>query len=848
MDVNAAARAIELICSDPHPHGLDRQSEPVTLGLPFPVGMVPAGDTLGLYDREGHSLPVQTRVLSRWSDGSARWILVDFQATVSASESRLFRLQPAGSDVLSTVPSPIVISSAPERGVTVDTGAATFRLRVGGRMPFEEILVKGSTPLDCRRSGLAVEGASHACELSVSNVIIEESGALRSVIRLDGVVTEGTQTLAEIVVRIHFFAGSTTTRLLVTLRNPRRATHSGGLWELGDAGSIYLRRMTFSIPIAADRNVWWSVDPESPFERCAGDLRCYQESSGGEYWQSANHVNRHGAVPLTLRGFRVDLGGATRTGERATPCVVVADAGSSRAITMKDFWQNFPKSLAVERETMTLGLFPGEYPDHYELQGGEQKTFDFHVAWDRDQVTKHSLDWCRTPLFARASPEWYASSGAVPDLSPESDDPNEDYKALVRTAIDGPDTFFHKRELIDEYGWRNFGDLYADHEAVLHKGPRPLVSHYNNQYDAVGGFAVQFMRSGDPRWWRLMTDLAAHVVDIDVYHTSLDKSAYNHGPFWHTYHYVDAGMSTHRSYPRASGVSGGGPAVAQVYLTGLLLHFYLTGSAQSLETVLEVAQFVVDADDGSLTVFRWLDRGYTGVVSDAGPPHYAGPVRAAANSINGLLDGYRAGGESRFLQKAEQIIRRCIHPHDDIDARDLLDAEYRWFYTLFLQALGRYLNVKADAGQLDVMYAYARASLLAYARWMAVHEYPYLETPEKLEYPTETWAAQDIRKSDVFNYAARHASREEAERFLERSAFFFRYSTSTLRAMPTGTLTRPVVILLSNGFRQARFQNVSMIERAPSPPEISDFGRPEQFVPQKTKAKRRPPFWPARAR
>ncbi len=59
------------------------------------------------------------------------------------------------------------------------------------------------------------------------------------------------------------------------------------------------------------------------------------------------------------------------------------------------------------------------------------------------------------------------------------------------------------------------------------------------------------------------------------------------------------------------------------------------------------------------------------------------------------------------------------------------------------------------------MYAYARASLLHYARWMAEHEYPYLEKPEILEYPTETWAAQDMRKSEIFDYAARHTTGAE---------------------------------------------------------------------------------------
>ena len=82
-------------------------------------------------------------------------------------------------------------------------------------------------------------------------------------------------------------------------------------------------------------------------------------------------------------------------------------------------------------------------------------------------------------------------------------------------------------------------------------------------------------------------------------------------------------------------------------------------------------------------------------------------------------------------------------------------------------------------------YAYARETLLHFARWMAEHEYPYLEKPEVLEFPTETWPAQDIRKSEVFMYAALHASGAERERFLERADFFFRYSVDTLTADPT---------------------------------------------------------------
>ena len=73
---------------------------------------------------------------------------------------------------------------------------------------------------------------------------------------------------------------------------------------------------------------------------------------------------------------------------------------------------------------------------------------------------------------------------------------------------------------------------------------------------------MQFLRSGDPRWWPHCDELASHVVDIDIYHTTEDKAAYNNGLFWHTFHYIDAGKATHRTYPQGCRAShGGGPAV-----------------------------------------------------------------------------------------------------------------------------------------------------------------------------------------------------------------------------------------------------------------------------------------------
>jgi hypothetical protein len=413
---------------------------------------------------------------------------------------------------------------------------------------------------------------------------------------------------------------------------------------------------------------------------------------------------------------------------------------------------------------------------------------------------------------------------------PEAADSNTTYIELVQNAIDGPDSFAAKRERIDEYGWRNFGDIYADHEAAFHKGGSPLVSHYNNQYDAIAGFAIQFMRSGDARWWQAMAELAAHVRDIDLYHTDDDKPAYNGGYFWHTFHYCDAGRSTHRAYPSAPGVDGGGPSNEHDYSTGFLLHHFLTGSIESRESVLQLARWVMSMDDGRRTPFRWLSRGSTGLASSTVSPQYHGPGRGAANSIVTLLNAHRLTSDPCLLGMAEMLIRRCVHPQDDIESLQLLDAERRWSYTVFLQALGRYLDDKVQRGETDASYCYAQASLLHYAAWMADHEYPYLERAEILEYPTETWAAQDMRKSDVFKLATLHSDAGHRTRFLARSRFFYESSIGTLAASSTRTLARPVVLLLSNGYMDAWFQRPEIPWR-PHPPYA--FPPPSRFRPQR---------------
>jgi hypothetical protein len=282
------------------------------------------------------------------------------------------------------------------------------------------------------------------------------------------------------------------------------------------------------------------------------------------------------------------------------------------------------------------------------------------------------------------------------------------------------------------------------------------------------------------------------------------------------------------------GAYGGGPSNEHNYTSGLLHYYYLTGDQEAADAVRELAEWVLGMDEGARTLFGLIDSGPTGGASKTLEATFHRPGRGAGNSINALLDAHVLTREHRYLAKAEELIQRCIHPADDILTLQLDDPEHRWSYLVFLQILGKYLEMKGEMGETDYAFHYARESLIHYAEWMADHEVPYKDVLHKVELPTETWPAHDVRKSHVLHVAAAYCAEPQCGRLRERAAFFFNRCLSDLLEFGTAYVTRPLVILCVYGsvhdyFRKygsVRFERVS---------HNHDFGSPSVFLPQRAR-------------
>jgi hypothetical protein len=807
------------------------------MGLPFPRGALGDVSRLTLTTDDGTSPTLQARPLAHWADGSVKWLLLDFILDERTGLDKLLRLRAEPNNTESESPALHVHRQGHE--IHVDTGAARFQIDCRTLGIFEQVMVGGSSVLNPDSCSVKLSNRKGRIAASqIEDVQIEASGPVRATIRLKGAFYGAVR--CRFAVRLSFFAGTGLVRLDLTVHNPRRARHRGGLWDLGDPNSILFRELSleFALQDSADTTTMWRTEPDGLIgDSPNGSLEIYQDSSGGENWNSRNHVNREGRVPCSFRGYRVRTGEQESTGFRANPVVLVRGADTGITAVVPEFWQQFPKSLEVEDRVLRIGLFPRQFNDCFELQPGEQKNHTIWLCFESAQTkSDFSLDWVHSPAVVSADPNWYARSGAVPHLSDSGSPPDPRLEEYVAEIVSGPNSLFARREIIDEYGWRNYGEVYADHENAYYQGVSPIISHYNNQYDIVWGCLLNYLRSCNARWHSLADALARHVSDIDIYHTQEDRAAYNGGLFWHTDHYRDAATCTHRCYSRHNAALGrqygGGPCNEHIYTTGLLHHYYLTGNPNSRDAVLSLADWVVAMDDGRLTVFGILDEGPTGHASRTTEMNYHGPGRGCGNSINALLDGWLLTGRRYYLRYAETLIRRCIHPNDDVEQRNLLEVECRWSYTVFVTVLDRYMSLKADAGELDAKYAYARACLLHYATWMLDHEEPYFDHPEKLEFPTETWAAQELRKANVLAQAAGYAEEPLRSRLMHRSSEFSKRAWNDLARFESRSTTRALAILMIEGVKNYQLSQCCAA-KSPMPIQLLEAGDPEQFVSQR---------------
>lgn len=826
-------------------------------GLPFAEGVLNSPESLRL-SIGNHALPSSTVARSYWPDGSVKWCWC--QAIVDQSGLLGLQIAPkATSDNADGNAETNKTNSEPENQTTDTASSQTTVLdhsptlptwnqsRVSGQTLLCFVPLSGLTADAEKTEGTSSDTASANISIQVQvtlagqaqPMVLSQLRAQHShtpiseTVVFTGELRQAEQTL-KLTAHLERCATTQGFSLKVRLHNPHAARHATGSWDLGDPGSCAIDKfaLVFSQPESQPSLLLRTFElPEKPQEPApvskyfsSGDFTLTQHGSGGEHWQSPIHWDAQKRLPIKARGFTLrqntpsDDESFPKEGLRAQPTGILNYLGNTQTpagalhISLADFWQNFPVQLIGTRGGLRFELFPNTT----ELQGGESKTWHFsgqlHAAESSPDLAKTPDQ--NAPPRVRYNHAYLNNSGVFPHMRfSQTTNPLSD---LIFRGLTGETNFFQKREATDVYGWRNYGELYADHEAVNSAPGSYFISHYNNQYDPLMGMTLQYLHWGELSWLDLANPLAQHLKDIDIYDTDQDKAEYNGGLFWHTDHYLPAETSSHRSYSKHHTAAyegyagGGGPGGQHCYTTGLALQYWLFGDEQAKEKVLQLTRWIRAFYNGGGSVldraFRLLtidfkNRQLTNIGLKA--PGFRYPLdRGTGNYLVALLDAFELTQAPEYMREMGSVIKQTVHPSDCLESRDLKDVENAWFYTVFLQALARYLCLKESLQDIDEDYWHGRHSFMAYVEWMREHESFYLDDPAKLEFPNDTWCAQEMRKANLFCFGWYFAQEAEPE-YLARAENFYQYIEQKLSHSPEAEYTRILALLMQNdGVRQ----------------------------------------------
>jgi hypothetical protein len=418
-----------------------RNDEPVTSGLPLPrdLGMTEPSQ-LRLVDAGGNPIPAQFTPLARWGgapdDPSAplRWVLVDFQASVGPQDTAYYFLQAGGPGP--EPPHALSVNDEAET-LTIDTGVARFSVsKADGGLSGPGL---GGPSFGRAHSGSTLHSESTYETSGPVTVHVALEGPMRVSVHVRGTYRDERGTpLLDYTSRYWFYAGQPAVRLFYTVENntpcPLAEYGQPDCYDIGSGGSVTLDDVSLVLPTDLGGSLTYQAAGEgAPVGGdLTDDLLLYQDSSGTAHWDafptwtawatSTLDTRPRMQAYVSFRGYRTTLGTALLDeGRHAAGWLSLTGNDGSWSAGVRDFWQNFPKSLrAAPDGSLEIGLFPGEFgpPDYgFNLRAGEHKTHEIILS-----PAPAPLPMLPRPLLAQAPPQWVVDSGALglsalPDLN-----------------------------------------------------------------------------------------------------------------------------------------------------------------------------------------------------------------------------------------------------------------------------------------------------------------------------------------------------------------------------------------------------------------------------------------------
>jgi len=451
---------------------------PVTGGIPLAQGVAPDGVSFVLYNDSGKPVPFQTLVLARWKDKSARWILLDFQAKPPPNKTAHFKLS-WGKKVRTVDPEFPVHVNKQEK--------PSIRKRNMELSLVKNALLRISDRVDLKLSLTDKEG--HKCHAVVESVEVQTEGKIRSTVLLKG-----------------------------AFRDP-------------DGGRIFGFRMQASVFAGLSRIY---LEPQILIDSEKGILQHFYDLKFEVIPLRTIRSTTIGGTPewkgkptALVRLFQVDdenyrFEGAEGHGSKAPGWAEIDDGKGSIAIALKDFWQQWPKSIDVDPEGLAIGLFPefekGAFShmepwykyqhlfedNQYRLRTGQAPRWQIWLDFSGDGASLAKS--ANAPLVPSADPVQAIASGVWGYIAPAGSKGMKEYDDWAENLFDNG--YCRSIEVQRDYGQMNWGDWFGERKC----------NWGNHEYDTAKHILLQFARTGDPKYFYVGNAATRHTSEVDVIH------------------------------------------------------------------------------------------------------------------------------------------------------------------------------------------------------------------------------------------------------------------------------------------------------------------------------------------
>ena len=657
--------------------GLERRAWPLTRGVPLPPGAVTDPGGLRLQDAQGRGVPLQTRALSRWPDGSVKWVLADFQADLPAGGEAVYLLCSGAGEEPAAPEHCVQIHEEDER-LVVCTGPLRFAVgkrRYGLLQEVELGRLEGSgfvrevsaapepgeswariceaSPVEGTRR--RIYGMGGICRASLAQdayrVEVEEAGQLRSVIRCEGAL-EAEAPMHHyagyrpfrLVTRIHAFAGHAFVRVLHTVV------------VACDPGQTELEELAVRIPLGSadtgkiDRVTSGTTGPDSRRFQVGGNRAPGKGDRGDRPMEGmlsmegvlapeeglllAQHQDRRFRLERPRRGGTEILD----EGEQAAGWAVLEGEEAGLGVALRHIAEEYPKALGLDPGGIDLFLwkdpdggrldfrrYAGEVAWHegegvYSDGLGTAKTSEFFLDYFRGEESGQAprrlaalLDWPQ----AAVDPGWMARCQVAGGFAPR------DPAAFPRSErmLDGfLEWMARSIEANRWYGFLDWGDvLVAWEESTGAWRFRGRWGWCNSEWDPRHAVWIQYARSGEARWFRLGEAMTRHSMDVDTCHYHPLRPYMVGGCFRHSLDHF-----------------GDEPCASHTFIDNWIDFYYLTGDHRTLEVLREAGEFFLH--------YRWSE-----------DPRFSFSLRSIANTLRGLLYLWELTGEERYRQRADEV-------------------------------------------------------------------------------------------------------------------------------------------------------------------------------------------------